>query len=128
VDWIEFYNPGTEDIDIGGMYITDDLTSSQEYMIPTTQSDSTTVPAGGYLVVYADKESERGVLHMEIKLGSGGEDVGLFADDGNGHILLVDGYTFGAQTVDISEGRESDGDKDWTTFVTPTPGASNAGK
>jgi len=128
VDWIEFFNPGTEDIDIGGMYITDDLTSNQEYQIPTTAPDSTTVPAGGYLVVYADKDSARGVLHVEIKLGSGGEDVGLFADDGNGNILLVDGYTFGAQTVDVSEGRETDGDENWITFDTATPGASNSGK
>jgi len=128
VDWIEIFNPGTEDIDIGGMYITDDLTSSMEYQIPTTQPDSTTVPAGGYLVLFADKDSERGVLHVEIKLGSGGEDVGLFADDGSGHILLVDGYTFGAQTVDVSEGRETDGDENWVNFDPATPGASNAGK
>ncbi len=128
VDWIEIYNPGTEDIDLGGMYITDDLTSTMEWQIPTTQPDSTTVPAGGYLVLFADKDSDRGVLHVEIKLGSGGEDVGLFADDGNSNILLVDGYTFGAQTVDVSEGRETDGDENWTTFITATPGASNSGK
>ncbi len=124
-DWIEIYNPGDEAIDIGGMYITDDLSSNQEWQIPTTQPDSTTIAAGGYLVLFADKESERGVLHVEIKLSSNGEDVGLFADDGAGHILMADGYTYTVGTLDVSEGRESDGHEDWTTFTTPTPGASN---
>jgi len=128
-DWIEIYNPGETAIDIGGMYISDALSSSQEWQIPTTQPDSTTIAPGGYLVLIADKMSERGVLHVEIKLSSSGEDVALFADDGNGHILLVDGYTFTGSTVDISEGRETDGHEDWTTFATPTPGAANgAGK
>jgi len=32
-----------------------------------------------------------------------------------------------AQTGDISEGRRYDGDPLWTTFTTPTPGATNTG-
>ncbi len=128
VDWIEIYNPGTEAIDIGGMYITDSLSSSQEYQIPTTEPDSTTIAPGGYLVLFADNNSERGVLHVEIKLSSSGEEVGLFADDGLGHILEVDGYAYATSTLDVSEGRETDGDDSWTTFTTPTPGTSNSGK
>ncbi len=125
VDWIEIYNPGDEAIDIGGMYITDDLSSNQEWQIPTTAPDSTTIAAGGYLVLFADKVSERGVLHVEIKLSSSGEDVGLFADDGAGHILMADGYTYVGSTLDVSEGRETDGDDSWTTFTTSSPGAAN---
>ncbi len=125
VDWIEIYNPGETAIDIGGMYITDDLTANDEWLIPATEPDSTTIAPGEYLIVYADKKTNRGVLHVNFKLGSGGEDVGLFADDGAGHILMVDGYTYLVGTEDISEGREVDGSDDWTTFVNPTPGAAN---
>ncbi len=125
VDWIEIYNPGDDPIDVGGMYITDDLTSNMEWLIPATQPDSTTIPAGGFLVFYADNDTIRGVRHVNIKLSSGGEDVGLFADDGLGHILMADGYTYPASTTDVSEGRETDGDDTWTTFVVPTPGATN---
>lgn len=128
VDWIEIYNPGDTPIDVGGMYITDDLSSSTEWQIPTTAADSTTIAAGGFLVLYADKDTGRGVLHTNIKLSGNGEDVGLFADDGQGHILLVDGYTYASATTDVSEGRETDGAATWVTFDSPTPGASNAGR
>ena len=125
-DWVEVFNPGTSPVDIGGMFITDDLDQPQQWQIPTTEPATTTIEPGGYIVLFADKLPELGVLHVDVKLSSTGEDVGLFADNGSGYILLVDGLTYDSAVEDISEGRVIDGSETWTTFVAPTPGSSNS--
>ncbi len=124
-DWIEIYNPGTLDVDLGGFYITDDLNNPTLYQIPTTAPDSTTVPAGGYLILWADKELTEGIRHINLKLSASGEAIGLYYSDGSSQI---DAITFGAQTSDVSYGRTTDGDSNWTTFAAPTPNAANNSK
>ena len=122
-DWIEIYNAGDEAVNIGGMYITDDLSSPTTWQIPDAQ-DTTTIPAHGYLILWADKQPEKGPLHVKIKLSSGGEQIGLFLSDG---VTPVDTLTFGAQTTDVSEGRTPDTGADWQNFTKDqiTPGAPN---
>jgi len=120
-DWIEIYNTGDSPVNIGGMYITDDLTDPTAWQIPDAQ-DTTTIPAGGFLILWADKEMDKGALHVNIKLSSGGEQIGLYESDG---VTSVDTLTFGAQTTDISEGRAPDGSSSWLSFSQITPGAPN---
>ncbi len=121
-DWIEIYNPGSEAIDIGGMYITDDLSDLTAWKIPTTDPQKTTIPAGGFLVLWADKQPEQGVLHVNIKLKGSGEQIGLTAPNGT---TVIDSLTYPEQTTDVSMGRLPDGSDHWEYFQTPTPGASN---
>jgi len=120
-DWIEIYNPDTVAVNIGGMFITDDLSDLSTWQIPATAADSTAIPAGGFLVLWADKQPEQGVLHVGIKLSSKGEQIGLTAPNG----AVIDSLTFGAQITDQSYGRFPDGADLWRFFTTPTPGASN---
>jgi hypothetical protein len=120
-DWIEIYNPGSEDVDLGGLYISDDTLDLTMHQIPLGFAE-TVVPAGGFVFLWADKDSEEGPLHIEVKLSSSGEDIVLVANDGT---TIIDSYTFGEQIADISEGRESDGADNWVFFETPTPGESN---
>ncbi|MFZ5517592.1 MAG: lamin tail domain-containing protein [Candidatus Zhuqueibacterota bacterium] len=121
-DWIEIYNAGTEPVDIGGMFITDDLTEPNKVQIPATRPDSTTIQPGGFLIIWADDEPEQGVLHVEIKLGAGGEQIGLYASDA---ATVIDTLTFGDQTTDQSAGRLADGENNWVFFSNPTPGYTN---
>ncbi len=121
-DWIEIYNPGSEPVDIGGMYISDDKTDLTAWQIPATDPDSTTIPAGGFLVLWADKQPEQGILHVNIKLSSKGEDIVLTAPNGT---TIIDSLTFGTQTTDVSMGRLPDGSNHWEFFNNPTPGAPN---
>ena len=123
-DWIELFNAGTSPVDIGGMYITDDLNNPTTWQIPATAPDTTTIPPGGFLVLWADKQPEQGILHVKIKLSSGGEQIGLFAPDGT---TPVDTLTFGPQATDTSYGRILDGQNSWVFFSQPTIGATNAG-
>lgn len=120
-DWIEIYNPGTSDVSIAGYYVTDDFTNAMKYHIPDTATNAI-VPAGGWLLIWADNQDAQGNLHTTFALSAGGEQAGLVAPDG---VTYVDSLTFGAQTSDVSWGRDGDGDLNWIFFNVPTPDASN---
>ncbi len=120
-DWIELYNKGIVPIDIGGYYLTDDLSDPLKFLIPDSNPALTTIQPGSFLLIWADGETEQGILHTSFKLSSSGEDVGLYIDQ----FTPVDIMSFPAQTIDISYGRTSDGVNNWTFFDSPTPGASN---
>ena len=123
-DWIEIYNNGNQPVNIGGMFITDNLTNLTLYQIPTTNAALTTIPAKGHILLWADNEIAQGPLHVGIKLSGSGEAIGLSYLD-NGTPVLLDSYTFGPQVADISVGRYPDGGVDFITFRTPTPGTTN---
>ena len=125
-DWIELYNAGTTAVDVGGLFIVDDLAESNPFQIPTTSPSQTTIQPGGFLLMWCDNQPTQGVLHMNIKLSGGGEQIGLLhinGDDKN----FVDSLTYTAQTDDVSEGRSVDGGPTFVTFTSPTPNASNQG-
>ena len=44
-DWIELYNTGTVAVDVGGCYLTDDLSRPTRWQIPTDTPGATTIPA-----------------------------------------------------------------------------------
>ena len=121
-DWIEIYNAGTAAINLAEYYITDDPTDLTAWQIPATNPALTTVPAGGYLILWADKDPEEGAHHVDIKLGAGGESVVLVDPDGT---TIIDQIDFGPQSEDVSFGRETDGAANFIFFSTPTPLATN---
>jgi hypothetical protein len=121
-DWVEIYNSGASAIDIGGMYITDDFADATKYRIPTTNAVLTTIAAGGHLLLWADNDSEDGILHLEIGLDADGEGIALVDTDG---ATGIDSIVFGAQTEDISYGRYPDGGASWYAMPNPSPGAAN---
>ncbi len=120
-DWLELYNPGPDDVAVGGLFLTDDLAVPTQWALPDT-----VIPAGGHLLVWCDNDPEDGPLHATFKLSGDGETVALFGRIAAG-TPVIDSYTFGAQTADVSEGRVTDGGADWTFFAQPTPGAPNSG-
>ena len=124
-DWIEIFNDNDFPVDIGGMYITDDLSKPDAYQIPDSLPEQTTIPAKGFLLLWADKEPEQGVLHVGIKLKAAGEQIGL-AERFEGQFRFIDSLTFAEQTADISYGRITDGDAEWVFFVKASPGETNA--
>jgi spore coat protein CotH len=117
-DWVELYNPGTESVDLSGMYMTDDLTDPVQWQFPAGM----TIDAGGYLVVWADKDTDQGDAHAAFKLSTNGETIALYNTDG---ATLIDSIEFGVQTTDVSYGRYPDGTESWGSMATPTPGAAN---
>lgn len=119
-DWIEIYNDGNETIDIGGMYLTDDLSLPTRWQIPADNL----IPAGGFLLIWADEDTEDLGLHASFKLNADGEEIALFDIDG---FTLIDSIIFDNQTTDISYGRYPDASDNWQVFASPSPGAENVG-
>ena len=81
-DWIEIYNAGNEPVMLGGYYLSDKLDDpSAMFQIPDTYPDSVTVPAGSFILFYANKGEESSVLNLNFKLSGGGEQVGLWSPE-----------------------------------------------
>jgi hypothetical protein len=80
------------------------------------------IPAGGYLLFWADNEPGQGPLHLNFALDADGERIGLYQSDGR---TLIDSVTFGPQKADVSWGRSPNGGPEWKAQQTPTPGAAN---
>ena len=86
-DWIELYNAGPSAVDIGGMFLTDDIDEPVRWQIPNDRPDLTAIPAGGYVLVWADGDTDDAGLHASFKLSSDGEEIALFDTDG---VTLID--------------------------------------
>ena len=120
-DYIELYNYGNEAVNIGGYIITDNIGNYENYHQIPIGNDSTIIQPGEIILLWADKDSEQGVLHLEIKLSGSGEQIAIFMPDSN---TVVDTLTYGEQTVDVSYGRYPNGSDTWQQ-MNPTPGTSN---
>jgi hypothetical protein len=122
-DWFELYNPSNVAVDLTGYMLTDNPSNlATRWTIPS----GTTIPANGFLLVWADEETNqttavRSDLHAGFKLSQAGEGIALFAPNGR----LIDSVTFGTQTNDISQGRWPDGGTNLSFMLKPTPGAAN---
>ena len=117
-DWIELYNPTTSDINMGGFYLTDNLTRTTKWQIPWNIN----IPAGGYLLFLADSDPAQGDIHTNFKLNANNGQIGLVDADGK---TFIDSLTYGKQTADVAYGRYPDGSTTWHFFARPTPAAPN---
>ena len=104
------------------MYFSDTPNDDNPYRIPDTDPSITTIPSKGYLIIWCDDDQEQGSLHVSKKLSKGGESIILLSQD---KISIVDSYTFGEQSTDISMGRDPDNVNNWIFFQNPTPGSKN---
>ena len=120
-DWIEIYNDNDIPVNVGGLFLSDDMSNPAKFRISTEHPDSTTIPSKGHLLIWADDSTELGILHAGFKLSGSGEQIILSATDG---ITSIDIVTFDDQIADAPYGRQSDGDELFT-HLTPTPGESN---
>ena len=121
-DWIELYNSTEVAIDVAGMFLTDDQESPEKWQIPLDSPSLTTIPAGGFLLIWADGDIEQGPLHAGFGLSADGDAVYLFDVD---HVTLIDSIEYGLQYPDIAYGRYPDGSETWRSLGTASPGGAN---
>ena len=117
-DWFELYNPGTEDIALGGYTVSDDWSEPQLHVL----DDSLVIEAGGYLVLWADGDVDAGVDHVGFSLSAGGETFGVFSPEGD----TLDWVGFGATSAGYAHARLPDGGDEWEVMPMGTPGEANA--
>ena len=105
-DWVELYNTTDEDIDVAGMYLSDNPDKPRKWQITNDGSSaSTIVPARGYLIVWCDKLTAVSQLHATFKLAAEGGDVLLTAEDES----WTDHLTYAQMKEDETVGRYPDG-------------------
>ncbi len=95
-DWIELYNNTDRAIRCKGLYLSDNTDNKLKWEFPDTS-----IPARGYLIVWADEDGKDPGLHANFKLSKSGESVYLYNSDSS----LVNGFDFPAQSDDESYGR-----------------------
>jgi hypothetical protein len=120
-DWIELHNRGNAPARLNGWSLTDDPRWPDQWQLPDV-----TLPAGGYLVVFAsahDRRKPGSPLHTNFKLSRSGEYLGLYAHELPRQAVdeLVPAYP--EQRGDHSYGRDPRGA--WRYYAVPTPGAPN---
>ena len=121
-DWVELYNTTSDNIDVAGMYLSDNINKPEKYQIAAPQwGESTVIPAHGHLIVWCDKLESESQLHASFKLATEGGDVLLTAADGSWSDLL----TYSAMKSDETVGRYPDGSDDVFTMNVPTIAKAN---
>ncbi len=119
-DWIELYNNYDYDYDLNNYFLSDDEEELEQWQFPAI-----TIPAQGFILVWADKNEEvdpDGFAHTSFKIGSD-ESIYLCSPD----TLIIDVVTLLSPPSDYSYGRASETSNDWYFFPEPTPNQSNSG-
>lgn len=115
-DWIELYNTNTAAVDLSGFYISDNSSRRDKWKLP----EGTVLPAGGYLILWADEEQTEGLNHINFKLAASGESL-ILSDT---VLNTVDEINFPLQSMDTSYARIPNGTGVWMYRV-PTFGRNN---
>jgi hypothetical protein len=114
-DWIELYNPSTNDVNLGGMSLSNDPIRPRMWVLP----EGAIVHAGRYLVIYFDGSMPASSRNTGFSLSATGDAVYFY--DSNS--LLVDSVVFGIQVPDFSIGRLQNISNPWQltrpTFEAP---------
>jgi hypothetical protein len=116
-DFIELHNRSASAAGAGNMSVTDDPAVPRKFVIPA----GTTIPGGGYLVLWCDSNAGSPGLHTGFGLGANTDRVQLYGTDG---ATLLDDIAFGIAVPNLSIGRIPNGTGAWT-LTQPTPSAAN---
>jgi hypothetical protein len=114
-DWIELHNNRASSLALDGYFLTDDSADLLMWQFPYV-----TIPADGYMIVWADADTGQTGLHANFRLNELGEVLVLTDPDGH----PCDRVVFGPQAPDISFGRFPDGTGQFM-LMDPTFGAAN---
>ncbi len=117
-DWIELYNTSEAAVDLSGWALTDAEDDLSRWLFPA----GTTLPAGGYLLVFCDGKDSAGdgELHTNFRLSENDGFLGLYTADG----AFCSGVTCGATEQDVAFGCDNSGKTIRCRY--PTPGRANA--
>ena len=138
-DWFEIYNTTDTDLNVAGLYISDDEDNPMKYQIPTGGILNTIIPAHGHRIVWADEMDAVTQLHADFKLKNEDDQLILIcsnddfvtnnADYFNKHPEMkdfADGIIYKTHRGDQSVGRYPDGSNSFYKMYRPTIEHPNA--
>lgn len=112
-DWVEFYNPSDNPVDLAGMSVSDSTLNPDRFVLPT----GSLVPARGYFAMRFDADRPPSAINTGFGLKASGDTLYLF----NPNNTVFDFVSFGVQAADFSIGRIG---TSWNLCV-PTIGTNN---
>ena len=119
-DWIEIYNPTDQTINLAGLGLSDEKSTTPKWTFPNID-----LKAGEYIVIFASgsatTSAEELYQHAGYKLSAAGGSI--YLTDAAGKV--IDEIAYENQTQDISLGRVPGSGDEWQLFTAPTPGFSN---
>lgn len=126
-DWIELHNTGSQTLSLAGYGLSDNVRRPLDWTLPAV-----TIPADGYLVVFASgeiaeteaKASGASEIFATFRLSSAGEDLILSSPSGQ----VIDEWKVPAVPSDCSYGRDpvaASAEAAKVFFAAPTPGKAN---
>jgi hypothetical protein len=118
-DWIELYNPGPSAVYLGNKFISDDASNWNKWTLPNV-----TLDPGDFQLLYADKEPEQGMNHVDFKLDDISETIYISEVQNNARVI-IDSITYFNIPINHSFGRATDANLNWIDWTVSTPNASN---
>ena len=117
-DFLELYNPDPLPVDMGGLWLTDELggAPAMQQIAPLSF-----VAGSGYAVFVADGKAENGSDHLNFRLSADQEILALL----DAQLQPIDRVAYFPQTTDVSQGRSPNGGNSYQFFPLPTRGAAN---
>ncbi|MEP7195673.1 MAG: CotH kinase family protein [Saprospiraceae bacterium] len=101
-DWLELYNNTDQNIDLSGIYLSDDFTKKDKWEFPK----GSIISSKNRIVLWLDEDkSTQNNLHANFKLSASGEELILSRPDG----LILDSLSFNLIAADNSLERCPDG-------------------
>ena len=116
--WIELYNPGDQDVNLGGMYLSNDAENLRRWRMPSSVGS---VPAKGFLVVWLGSDyikSNQAPFKLDCDGGT------IYLSDKNGELVMSQDYPRALSRTAYA--RKTDGGEEWGWTAMATPGATNA--
>ncbi|MFA6590576.1 MAG: lamin tail domain-containing protein, partial [Bacteroidales bacterium] len=104
--WVEVYNASDREIELAGYFFSDDPGMPRKW-----NPDTQVIPAGGYAVLWFEREDRSG--HANFKLEPDGGVLYLYNRSG----VVVDEVHYPPQYRNVSYGRTVDGDNSWSFFA-----------
>lgn len=124
--WIESHNAGTTTVSLAGWHLTDNTDDPLQWAFPP----ASTIPAGGFLVVWLDGEPEESTPaapHTTFRIG-GPTGVVMLVHAASNRIAVADHIRWNGVPPDRAFGSYPDGDPIARKLLRiPTPGAANDG-
>ncbi|MEZ5325073.1 MAG: CotH kinase family protein [Verrucomicrobiales bacterium] len=115
-DWIELHNTSDSDVVLDGYCLTDNEENLRKWPFP----EGTTIPAQGYLIIWADEDGKDEGLHANFKLSKDGETV-ILSDSSNAPVDIVVFKNIG---TDEAYARKLNAPTEWEVQL-PSPGKAN---
>ncbi len=132
-DWIELYNNTDHDLDLAGLYISDDPDDVLKYQIPSGSVLNTIIPAHGHRIIWADNLEPVTQLHTTFSLSNVDDQIVMLTSSNEfvennasffeSHPALksfVDGLPYDSHQGNQTIGRYPDGGKSIFLMNRPT--------